>query len=207
MIKTNGQSGEEDNSIELDVTPLNLNGKLTHRVFVHAGGKVVHVDTIDVGRANDRTKFLDALEEEAAEQGLTVDRRQYKQALLRYAGESSSGLETTEVSAPESDPDPDVLLRAFGIEVLGEGEDQSVHIWCERTKKRSRIQNLGRWNIQEMRQLLGQKADELLWDGSKSSPSDDAYVPTDLQRAVALKAAELPRISTSTLMVSPGIVQ
>ena len=47
------------------------------------------------------------------------------------------------------------VLEAFGIDVLGEMDDQSIICWIPDTGKRWRVKSPANWKIEEMFQAMG----------------------------------------------------
>jgi hypothetical protein len=95
------------------------------------------------------------------------------------------------------------VLEAFGIDVLGEMDDQSIMCWIPETGKRWRVKSPANWKIEEMLQAIGQRALDGLWREPGSPPSG-RYTQQALREAVALAAARSPRL-TASRFVGQGV--
>ena len=95
------------------------------------------------------------------------------------------------------------VLQAFGIDVLGEMDDQSIICWVPETGKRWRVKSPANWKIEEMFQAMGQRALNGLWRDQGRPPSG-RFTPTALKEAVALAAATAPRL-TASRFVGQGV--
>jgi hypothetical protein len=207
-MKKNNQLVDEQSPIEFDVSPVNLNGKLTYRIFAKSGDIIVHNDTFNIADAERRQKFTRRLGERAKKKNIEFDADGCDQAILDLAYQSALDLDTQggDQSGERESVDPAEVLTAFSIDLLGEQEDQSIVLWCRSTRKRFVVKNPGRWFPQEMRQALGATGDNLLWTIPDTPPPEGKYTPFDLQRAVALAASAAPRISSGRL-IGQGIWQ
>ena len=202
-MKKNNQLVDEQSPIEFDVSPVNLNGKLTYRVFAKSGDIIVHSDTFNIADAERRQKFTRRLGEREKKKNIEFDADGCDQAILDLAYQSVLDLDTQgsgDQSGGQESVDPAEVLTAFSIDLLGEQEDQSIVLWCRSTRKRFVVKNPGRWFPQEMRQALGATGDNLLWTIPDTPPPEGKYIPFDLQRAVALAASAAPRISSGRLI-------
>jgi hypothetical protein len=95
------------------------------------------------------------------------------------------------------------VLQAFGIDVLGEMDDQSIVCWVPETGKRWRVKSPANWKIEEMFQAMGQRALNGLWREPGQPPSG-RYKPEALREAVAIVAATSPRL-TASRFVGQGV--
>ena len=68
--------------IDLQIVPVNLNGKLKHRVFARRGKTVLHSDTFDLASASSRSRFIKGLIDRAARNDVAITADKVEQALL-----------------------------------------------------------------------------------------------------------------------------
>lgn len=87
------------------------------------------------------------------------------------------------------------ILRAFGIDVLGEGDDQSIILWIRQTGKRWTIKNPNKLTLEELLQACGQDVTHRhLWERNEA-PDDGTYAIGTVRRAIALAANKAPRLA------------
>ena len=99
--------------------------------------------------------------------------------------------------------DSSEVLGAFGIDVLGEMDDQSIICWVPDTGKRWRVKSPANWKVEEMFQAMGQRALQGLWR-EPGRPPEGRYRPEALREAVAIVAATAPRL-TASRFVGQGV--
>ncbi len=159
----------------------------------------MYVDAVNLESSRSRARFLNELSERAAGAGIPFDRGRADECLMNYAhtvqqqvGGGSSVYQSLGGAAQEG------LLEHAGIEVLGELPDQSILCWIPATQKRWLIKNPGKWSAEEMLQALGSQAAGSLWLG-EGQRLPGQFAPADLRRAVAMAAADAPRLGARPL--------
>jgi hypothetical protein len=170
--------------VSLAITSLAGNPQERH-VTVRCGETVLHEATLDIADSTCRDAFLDDVETRASSRNITFNRDLFEQRLIDGAEETTAGSS---------------ILRAFGIDVLMELEDQSILCWIPATGKRWRIKSPAGWKVAEMLQAMGQQAVDVLWRDHDSPPPAGRYTPTELCEAIAVAAATAPRAATSRLV-------
>ena len=189
--------------IEIDVTRLPGNGRARWRVTIRQGAEVLHLDTIDIESTRSRNAFLNAVVERAEGQGVEFDREQCERILMQHAADAPEGNGNGRGEAAARDLSPYQVLQEFGVEVLGEMDDQSIVCWVPSTGKRWKIKSPSNWKVEEMLQATGQQAIERLWR-QPTAPPEGRFTPTELREAVAVTAATAPRL-TSSRLVGQGV--
>jgi hypothetical protein len=159
----------------------------------------VHQDTVEIDNARNRAAFVKETQERAERLGITLNRDNIENRLLQDAlQEHPTG------AANVSEPiESGAVLEAFGIDVLGEMDDQSIVCWVPETGKRWRVKSPANWKIEEMYQAMGQRALNGLWR-EQGQPPSGRYKPDALKEAVALAAATAPRL-TASRFVGQGV--
>lgn len=198
-------TGKRPPQITLESDPINLNGKLTNRIFARCEKDVVHCDTIDVANASKRKRFITDLIERAESEGIPVDADTCEKTLLKIAHDSSLMIDDLDYVSHETEVSPDEVLDAFGIEVLGEQDDQSIVCWSRNTRKRWVIKTPAKWADTEILQAVGSAAKEVLCNSPEPAP-EGCYSSQQLREAVALAAADAPRVSERRL-IGQGVWQ
>ena len=173
-------------------------GRRRARVAVMHGDTPVHLDTIEIDNSRSRTAFLAAAEERANRLNITLSRDRIEGALLQDALQNQA----VGAAAPEQ-ADNCAILEAFGIDVLGEQDDQSIICWVPETGKRWKVKSPANWKVEEMFQAMGQRAVRGLWR-EQGQPPSGRYRPEALREAVAIAAATAPRL-TASRFVGQGV--
>ena len=174
------------------------NGRRRARVAVMHGDTPVHLDTIEIDNSRSRTAFLAAAEERASRLNITLCRDRIEGALLQDALQNHA----VGTAAPEQ-ADNCAILESFGIDVLGETDDQSIICWVPETGKRWRVKSPANWKVEEMFQAMGQRAVRGLWR-EQGRPPSGRYRPEALREALAIAAATAPRL-TASRFVGQGV--
>jgi hypothetical protein len=188
-------------SVELDLAPQDLNGKLKFRVTARLGETILHVDTFDVGIDQHRVRFLNKVAERARHLNVGADVNNLEQQLIHCANDAVLGLGDGDVArARRNTVAPSQVLDAFGITVLGEHDDQSIRCWSENIRKTFLVKSPSNWKEAEVLQCVGTKAADRLWCRTDSEPPDGSFTLLELQRALALTAAEAPRLAVSQIL-------
>jgi hypothetical protein len=180
------------------IDPVPGRGRRRVRVAVMQGETAIHLDTIEIDNARSRAAFIAQAEERASRQQITLNRDGIEQALLQDATQERPAAR----AAPEQ-ADNGAVLETFGIDVLGEMDDQSIICWVPETGKRWRMKSPGNWKVEEMFQAIGQRALAGLWR-EQGNPPDGRYRPETLREAIALAAATSPRL-TASRFVGQGV--
>ena len=191
----------EDQSIDIAVTPTGSGQHSSSQVVLRCGGNVLHVDTFKIDNSRSRTAFLNAAAKQAEAQGVDFDRDRGNQLLMQHAADRPAAATTDAGGQPSVDYTR--VLGCFGLEVLGEQDDQSIVCWVGRTGKRWRVKTPAGWKVEEMLQALGQLGADHLWRDT-GPPPPDRFRPNVLREALALAAAAAPRLSAN-LLVGQGI--
>jgi hypothetical protein len=163
------------------------------------GDAAVHLDTVEIDNAGKRAAFIKAAENRAKCLGITLNRDNIENRLLEDAMQARP----TAIAETCEPADSGEVLEAFGIDVLGELDDQSIVCWVPETGKRWRVKSPANWKIEEMFQAMGQRALHGLWREHGQPPSG-RYKPEALREAVALAAATAPRL-TASRFVGQGV--
>ncbi len=167
-------------------------------VAVLHGDTAIHLDTVEIDNARSRTAFLAETEERADRLNITLSRDRIEGALLQDALQNQA----VGAAAPEQ-VDNCAILESFGIDVLGEMDDQSIICWVPETGKRWRVKSPANWKVEEMFQAMGQRAVQGLWR-EQGQPPSGRYRPEALREAVAIAAATAPRL-TASRFVGQGV--
>ena len=181
------------------IDPVPGRGRRRVRVAVMHGETAVHLDTIEIDNARSRAAFITAAEEQAGRQEITLNRDRIEEALLRDALQVHGAA----AASPAVPVDSCAVLEAFGIDVLGEMDDQSIICWVPDTGKRWRLKSPANWKIEEMYQAMGRRAVDGLWR-DLGRPPEGRYRPETLREAVAIAAATAPRL-TASRFVGQGV--
>jgi hypothetical protein len=177
----------------IQITPVPGRGRRRVRVAVMQGDTAIHLDTVEIDNARNRAAFMTAVEERAGRLNITLNRDRIERALLQDALQDHPVVAA--IAAPEQ-VDSCAVLESFGIDVLGEMDDQSIVCWIPETGKRWRIKSPANWKIEEMFQAMGQRALSGLWR-QPGQPPNGRYRPESLREAVAITAATSPRLTAS----------
>jgi len=185
----------------LNVVPINLKGKAVCRVTAICDDEPLHADTFDIGNAQRRAAFLNRAARAAKDLKIKVRKDRYERVLLNFLRniENASVTPVPDTSIAKI-RDPGKVLSAFGIEVLGEQENQAISCWITRTKKRWTIKSPADWPENEILQAIGPEGAALLWTDGKALAPDGRYSAEDLRRAVALVASRSPRITANSFI-------
>lgn len=143
---------EQTSEATIQITPLPGRGRRRARVALMNQDTPVHLDTIEIDNARSRATFIEAAEQRAECLGITLNRERIEQRLLQDALQEHP-VAAANVGEPA---DSSEVLEVFGIDVLGEMEDQSIMCWIPETGKRWRVKSPANWKIEEMFQA---------WDG------------------------------------------
>lgn len=184
---------------EIQIIPVPGRGRRRVRVAISHRDTAVHLDTVEIDNARSRAAFIAAAEERAGRLDITLNRERIENALLRDAMQAPPAAAETVAEQPASGE----VLEAFGIDVLGEMDDQSIVCWVPETGKRWRVKSPANWKIEEMFQAMGQRALNGLWREHGQPPSG-RYRPEALREAVAIAAATSPRL-TASRFVGQGV--
>ena len=177
------------------IDPVPGRGRRRVRVAVMHGETPVHLDTVEIDNARNRAAFLAAAEQRAESLGIELNRVRIENALLQDAMQPRPA---AAADVPEQH-DSGEVLGAFGIDVLGEMDDQSIMCWIPDTGKRWRVKSPANWRVEEMFQAMGRRALEGLWR-EQGRPPEGRYTPDALKQAVAIVAATAPRLTASRFM-------
>ncbi len=181
------------------IDPVPGRGQRRVRVAVMSGETAVHLDTVQIDNARSRAAFIEEAERRAESLGITLNRVNIENRLLEDAMQAQPA-----AAAPAAEqPDSCEVLGAFGIDVLGEMDDQSIVCWIPETGKRWRVKSPANWKIEEMFQAMGRRALEGLWR-EQGRPPEGRYTPDALKQAVAIVAATAPRL-TASRFVGQGV--
>ena len=108
------------------------------------GDTAVHLDTVQIENARSRAAFIATAEQRAESLGIEVNRVRIEHALLQDAMQVQPA-----AAAPAAEqPDSSEVLEAFGIDVLGEMDDQSIMCWIPDTGKGWRVKSPANWRIE-----------------------------------------------------------
>ncbi len=190
---------EQTPETTIRIDPVPGRGRRRVCVAVMHGDAAVHLDTFEIENAGKRAAFIDKAEERAERLGITLNRDNIENRLLEDAlQEHPTG------AAIVSEPvESGAVLEAFGIDVLGETDDQAIICWVPETGKRWKVKSPANWKIEEMFQAMGQRAVHGLWREPGQPPSG-RYKPEALREAVAIVAATAPRL-TASRFVGQGV--
>ena len=183
---------------DIQIIPVPGRGRRRVRVAVLHGETAVHLDTVEIDNARSRAAFMAAAVERAGRLDITLNLDRIEGALLEDALQARPAA----TNAPEQ-VDSCEVLEAFGIDVLGEMDDQSIVCWVPETGKRWRVRSPANWKIEEMFQAMGQRAVHGLWREA-GQPPNGRYRPEALREAVAIVAATAPRL-TASRFVGQGV--
>ncbi|MGO9114254.1 MAG: hypothetical protein ACLP9L_33990 [Thermoguttaceae bacterium] len=183
----------------IQITPVPGRGRRRVRVAIMHGDTAVHLDTIEIDNARSRAGFIEQAEERAGSLGITLNRVRIENRLLEDAMQAQPAAAADTCEPPNSGE----VLDAFGIDVLGEMDDQSSVCWVPETGKRWRVKSPANWRVEEMLQAMGRRALNGLWREPGQPPSG-RYRPEALREAVAIAAATAPRL-TASRFVGQGV--
>ena len=181
------------------IDPVPGRGQRRVRVAVMHGDTAVHLDTVQIENARSRAAFIATAEQRAESLGIEVNRVRIENALLQDAMQ----VQPAAAAPAAQQPDSSEVLEAFGIDVLGEMDDQSIMCWIPDTGKRWRVKSPANWRLEEMFQAMGQRALNGLWR-EQGRPPEGRYTPDALKQAVAIVAATAPRL-TASRFVGQGV--
>lgn len=190
---------EQTSETTIQITSVPGRGRRNVRVAVMHGDTAVHLDTIEIDNARSRAGFIKQAEERAESLGITLDRVRIENRLLEDAMQAQPAAATVTCGPTDSGE----VLEAFGIDVLGETDDQAIICWVPETGKRWRVKSPANWKIEEMFQAMGQRALHGLWR-EQGRPPEGRYRPESLREAVAIAAATAPRL-TASRFVGQGV--
>ena len=190
---------EQTPETTIRIDPMPGRGRRRVRVAVIHGDTAVHLDTFEIDNAGKRAAFIKAVENRAECLGITVNCDSIERALLQDAMQDHP---TGTANVPEQ-ADSGAVLQTFGIDVLGELDDQSIVCWVPETGKRWRVKSPANWKIEEMFQAMGRRALDGLWR-EQGRPPEGRYRPEALREAVAIAAATSPRL-TASRFVGQGV--
>lgn len=180
--------------IVLNLTETTLNGRLRYRVFAKHGETVLHTDTLDLGSATARRRFLTALAEQAEQKSIPFDPAEYNALLQQRAVEADV---ESDKPGRVRDLAPKTILHAFKLHVLAEHLDGGVLLWSARTKKlyTFRPSSMRRADVL---QAVGEAGAKKVW-GGLDTPADGCYRDGEIIDAIATMAAETPRLGHDSL--------
>ena len=107
------------------IDPVPGRGQRRVRVAVMHGDTAVHLDTVQIENARSRAAFIATAEQRAESLGIEVNRVRIENALLQDAMQ----VQPAAAAPAAQQPDSSEVLEAFGIDVLGEMDDQSIMCW------------------------------------------------------------------------------
>jgi hypothetical protein len=171
------------------------NSRRTCRVTAVHEGNPIHVDDFNPANAQRRRSFLRRVEEVAERQTLRCNAAELEAALVQHLRDEIFDL-TEENRSRRDDIEPSQVLAALDLTVLGENDDLSVQVWSSATKKYSRIKSTANLEQAEILQIIGDEASDRLWAGPPDDQPDNTFTVGQIQRAIALTAANAPRVSS-----------
>ena len=183
---------EQTPETTIRIDPVPGRGRRRVRVAIMHGETPVHLDTFEIDNAGKRAAFIKAVDNRAECLGITLNRDSVERALLQDAMQDHP----TGAANVAEQPDSGEVLQAFGIDVLGETDNQSIVCWIPATGKRWQVKSPANWKIEEMFQAMGRRALNGLWR-EQGRPPEGRYRPEALREAVAIAAATAPRLTAS----------
>ena len=188
---------KEQQCVILEYFPLTIKNKLKYRVTAKLGETVLYMHSFDIGTGPGRRSFLNAVKKSALNHVVDVDLAKMEEEILQLAHDAMLGLAEADglVGGAENIHHSEVL-EVFGITVLGENDDQSIRCWSQHTQKQFVIRSPANWKAAEVLQSVGTEVAGHLASEQDDSASDGVFTLNQIQRAVALAAAESTRFSS-----------
>lgn len=164
------------------------------RIVARIGDVVIRVDTINLEDESQIDKFLSNLHKKAYQHNFYPSQDELKSELIRQVEIFDQEKVKLEHLEDENLTTPDKILDAFGIDVLGEQDDQSIVFWSKNTKKIYVIKSLLRWSPLDVIQSVGDVAIQKLWNDDKPAP-DGMFSFLNLQMALSIAASRASRMT------------
>jgi len=179
----------EDLRVEIQHPTTRRSAKAT--VTVKLQESVFHEDRVNLSDARERKRFARDVHQQLHGRGIERTIEQIVDLLIQASQDAQADAGVTEVPSPQRVDEAVAMIRALGLQVLGDNEAGEIEIYNQVKRKRYRIGNLNRLTEFNLLQYVGH--DVTAHDEAGEVMAVDVG---HFKAAIALIAGNTPRLGS-----------